>query len=365
MSNIPKFISLVKRENNVKRPYLVLNREQAKHFPSNPTDVSMKFDNLAKKVRNEVENEKILIIGFAETATAIGSWIANELNSIYMQTTRESLDDANYIQFREEHSHSIEQKIIKEDLDKVINDITGILFAEDEITTGNTILNGISAIKRAYPNNKLDFYVASILSCMSAEHTKRFENNSIKHYFLEYFEAVGFEEIVAGIPQIPDSGFERFNKENFSFLKFNANLNIRRLHKSSQMENLCNELISSIDTNIENQNVLVLGTEEFMYPAICLAKKLEACNNVLCHATTRSPIAPSDVSGYAIQSRHKLRSLYDIERKTFVYNLAKYDEVFIISDAILEDNLGLDDLLSALSYCGNKKITIVEWIANA
>ena len=102
-----------------------------------------------------------------------------------------------------------------------------------------------------------------------------------------------------------------------------------------------------------------------MYPAIALAMELEKHNQVLCHATTRSPIVPSDFEEYPIKSRHKLRSLYDTERTTFIYNLGKYDQVFIISDAVLKDNLGLSDLICGLNSCGNKKIKIVEWMANA
>ena len=365
MNKIPKFVSLAKRENNMKRPYLILNKEQAKHYPSKPTDVSNHFNQLTQKVVAEMKGEKILVIGFAETATAIGSWIANGINAMYMQTTRESLDGLNYILFQEEHSHSTQQKIIKEDLDKVINDITGILFAEDEITTGNTILNGIAAINRAYPNNKIDFFVASILSCMSAQHTERFAQNNITHFFLEYFESKGFEDIVKDIPQIPDSKFGEYTSKDLEYLRFEANLNIRRLHRPTETEVLCNKLIKQIEGDLKCENILVLGTEEFMYPAIRLAKKLEKNNNVLCHSTTRSPLAPSNIEGYPVYSRHKLRSFYEANRTTFIYNLTKYDEVFIISDADLKDNLGLADLISALSYCGNKKITIVEWIANA
>ena len=78
-----------KRENNKKRSYLVVNPLQGKHVPVSPTAAFDMFGALADILKQAYREEKLLLIGFAETATAVGAYIAGELNALYMQTTRE------------------------------------------------------------------------------------------------------------------------------------------------------------------------------------------------------------------------------------------------------------------------------------
>ena len=66
-------VCVARRENNTKRSYLVVNRLQAKHIPAKPGRTLELFDQLAQLVKREYGNETLLLIGFAETATAIGA----------------------------------------------------------------------------------------------------------------------------------------------------------------------------------------------------------------------------------------------------------------------------------------------------
>lgn len=93
------------------------------------------FRALADKLRGLYAKETLLVIGFAETATAIGAAVAAELGADYMQTTRELVPDAEYLYFSEEHSHATEQKLVKNDIDRALRTIDRILFVEDEVTT--------------------------------------------------------------------------------------------------------------------------------------------------------------------------------------------------------------------------------------
>jgi len=94
----------------------------------------------------------VLVIGFAETATAIGAAVAVDMNTNYIQTTREIIDGVDYLFFSEEHSHATEQKLVKNDIESIIYDIDRIIFVEDEVTTGNTILNIIMILEKLYPD---------------------------------------------------------------------------------------------------------------------------------------------------------------------------------------------------------------------
>ena len=77
------------------------------------------------------------------------------------------------------------------------------------------------------------------------------------------------------------------------------------------------------------------------------------------HSTTRSPIIASDWEGYPLRCRYQIRSPYDRERITFVYNLQQYSRVFVLTDADCTD--GLNDLYKALEMAGNRDIVPVRW----
>lgn len=360
-------VSVLKRENNLKRKYLLLNKAQGKHYPAMPLDALEMFECLGKKIEPYIKKEKILVIGFAETATAIGTKIAMYLNTLCMQTTREDFKNLDYIFFSEEHSHATEQKIIKNDLDLIINEIDRIVFAEDELTTGNTIINGVKAIRKIYPESTFKFSVVSMLNCMNEEHLQRFENEQVSFFYLMKDSNENYEKQIEHITQIPDELIQHNDAKDISIIEIPVALDLRRLTHMSKVKEACDKMLEIFDSMlIKNKDILVLGTEEFMYPGLVLGSELQQKGNTVhFHATTRSPIMPSDCEGYAITKRHTLKSLYDINRVTYIYNVRKYDEVIIVTDAKVTENLGLEQLVFALKDCGNEKITVLGWKRNA
>lgn len=103
-----QLVRIAKRENNTKRSYLVVNRLQGKHVPVRPKEALSMFSELAGLVKEAYGGERLLLVGFAETATAIGAALAIELDTLYMQTTREEVPGAEYLYFSESHSHATE-----------------------------------------------------------------------------------------------------------------------------------------------------------------------------------------------------------------------------------------------------------------
>ncbi|OYO97123.1 hypothetical protein CG709_12015 [Lachnotalea glycerini] len=75
-----ELIGIAKRENNKKRNYLVVNKLQGKHVPVEPKLALTMFKELAKQVKKDNEGKRLLLVGFAETATAIGAAVAAYLN---------------------------------------------------------------------------------------------------------------------------------------------------------------------------------------------------------------------------------------------------------------------------------------------
>lgn len=361
-----ELVGIAKRENNNKRKYLVVNRLQGKHIPVSPKETLKMFDTLADCIKREYQEEKILIVGFAETATAIGAALAIHLNTYYMQTTREDMKNVEYLFFSESHSHATEQKLIKTDLDIIIDEIDRIIFAEDEVTTGNTILNIINIIEKEY-SKKLKFSVASLLNGMNEKYEKIFDDRKIRTHYLVKTNHDMYTEIAESYEENGTYHMRDIRKPECEIKKFEIGngMNARRLHSGMEYWSACGKLWEEINEKInvsENKSVLVVGTEEFMYPALFVANKIEEKGNLVrCHATTRSPIAVSSQKDYPLHARYELVSLYDKNRKTFLYDIDQYDEVMIITDSEKEETEGIYSLVNAICSKGNNHIYWIRW----
>lgn len=359
-------VSIAKRENNKKRNYVVVNKLQGKHIPVSPTLALKMFSDLAYILQREYSEEKLLLIGFAETATAIGASIAVLIDAYYMQTTREDIKNVEYLFFSEAHSHATEQKLIKNDLDKIIGIVDRIIFIEDEVTTGNTILNIINIIKEKY-NKKVLFSVASLLNGMNSHSEEEYLNRNIKmHYLLKTNNSTYTEKANSYTENGDYHSIEVLEKLSIkiNMYEFNNYIDTRRLTEGANYLKACEKLWNNVSNSlgeINKNNILVIGTEEFMYPALYIGKKLEEKGNaVKCHSTTRSPISVNISENYPLHSRFELVSMYDGKRKTFIYDLSKYDKVIIVTDSKC-NFWGKNSLINAIASCGNNDITIVRW----
>ena len=351
------------RENNNKRKYLVVNRLQGKHIPVSPSCFFEMTGELAEMVGEAYRDERLLLVGFAETATAIGASLAVRLDTWYIQTTRENIDGVSWLYFTESHSHATEQKLVREDIEKVIGQTDRIVFVEDEVTTGNTILKIVDIIDREYGGD-LKFSVASLLNGMDEASREVYRNRNIDVHYLVKTDHSGYTEIAEGYKK--DGGYFERNTdlpEKSPKVKYvSGGLDARRLVRGSDYEKACEGLWTEIRSDYEDlsENILVLGTEEFMYPALFLAYEFEKeGNTVKSHSTTRSPIAVSREEDYPLHRRYELASLYDDERTTFIYDLGKYDTVLIVTDSACKSDKGINSLANALNICGNDDIRLI------
>lgn len=363
-------VTVAKRENNSKRNYLIVNPKQGKHIPVSPTEAFLMYQKLANQLKKDYQGEKLLLIGFAETATAIGAAVAIELHSYYIQTTREEIPKVTWFSFSEVHSHAVQQKLVKEDLDFIIEDIDRIIFIEDEVTTGNTILNIVKKMQQAY-SCKLAFSVASLLNGMEADALKRYKEKNIKLHYLVKINHFFFAEKAAQYQEDGKYVSVQYNHSPISVEKIEVFgfIDARRLVNAEEYKKACERVCMEVWKKLNLQNSIkkqekigVIGTEEFMYPALYFAKKIEEAGNfVRCHSTTRSPIAVSKKDEYPLHSRYELESIYEKGRRTFLYNIKQYDRVFIFTDAKKVNQEGENSLINALYQCGNQKISWIRW----
>ncbi len=373
-------VRIAKRENNTKRSYLVVDPLQGKHMPVKASRSFTLFYQLADQLASRYAGERLLFIGFAETATAIGAAVAHRYGkkcrcrALYMQTTREETDGVQYLYFCEEHSHATEQKLIQDDLDAVDGRIDRIVFVEDEVTTGNTIMHIISLLSARYPAIK-KYAAASLLNGMDREAMGRYADRRIDlHYLVKTDHSLyadradsyqGDGKYVLCRRDIRYSGEGTPSSGSVREILFRSRVDVRRLipmeEYDSEIARLWEEVRSQIDFR-SHHSVLVLGTEEFMYPALRISEKIEEiAGDARCHSTTRSPIVVSREEDYPLHTRYELPGLYDRDRRTFIYDLAQYDRVLVITDAPLSETAGLIALTAALQSCGNDDIYVVRW----
>lgn len=389
-----ELVRIAKRENNTRRKYLVVNRLQGKHIPVSPKEALQMFRSLAELIKEAYPSERLLMVGFAETATAIGAAVAIECQAAYMQTTREVIDGVDYLYFSESHSHATEQKLVKTDLDKIIGKTDRIVFIEDEVTTGNTILNIVRLIQKTYAQ-PVSFAVASILNGMNEEALENYKNLKIPVHYLvktahdtyteiaEQYQADGTCHICTKpqekeveqqkeVQQQIEMQQTKEAQQPIEVQEISRWINARRLHTADTYKQACEQLWQEIQQKYgytkytketeTGRRILVLGTEEFMYPALYVGAKLEEAGyTVRMHATTRSPIAVSKEEKYPLHTRYELASLYDKNRTTFVYDLTEYEEVLVLTDAQNQETEGWESLQRALALKQNRQIRGIRW----
>jgi len=368
MYNERQLVKIAKRENNRKRNYLVVNPLQGKHIPVIPSQAFLMFEALAVQVQEKYSKENILFIGFAETATAIGAAVASVCNMLYMQTTREHIQGVEYLYFNEEHSHATEQKLVKNALDRVSNHIERIIFVEDEVTTGKTILNITDILNAQYPQIK-KYAVASLLNGMDKEAVEIYRQRGIDLLYLVKTNHQNYPEIaeqyVGNGLYVTAQELKKCTNLKYQTFKMNSYIDARRLVEMKKYNECIEKLYSQIEKEFDffkYGRVLVLGTEELMYPALRVAQNIEKKGiEVRCHATTRSPIMVSAKEEYPLHKRFELMSFYDKNRKTYIYDLCSYDCVLVITDAFGKELEGCEALAAALQLSGNKNINMIWW----
>lgn len=158
-----------------------MNPVQGKHVPVSPSLPLLLFSALAAKIESRYPEERLLVIGFAETATAIGSTIAYKAKNAvyYMNTTRESVAGAAYLFFTESHSHATEQRLVANGMGDILSNVDRVIFAEDEVTTGSTIEKLIRILQGKYADKALKFGIISILNSMPDARLRELEGEGI------------------------------------------------------------------------------------------------------------------------------------------------------------------------------------------
>lgn len=365
-------LRLTKRWNNPKRPYLLVNPLQGKHIPASPAASWAMMERLGRRLAERYPDTK-LVVGFAETATAVAAAAAGCFGEgcVYIHTTRENIPSVeSWVMFQEEHSHAVEQKLCGDRLAGWLRDTPQLLVIDDELSTGKTIINITNSLRERYPELEGKRVVAaSLLNRLSPENTARFTDAGIESEYLVKLPEADYAAAVEHYSIEPAEdlrGAENAPVEIESVCVDGRLPDPRVGVAALEYADACGAFARNALAGLRERlpaggEVLVLGTEECMYPALVLGKAVEelgVAGSVSWYATTRSPIGICREPGYPVTEGYKVRSFYADDRETFLYNMRRYDLVVVLSDGEYAD--GLRDVAKAVYRHGCRKLVCVR-----
>lgn len=367
------------RHNNPKRSFLFVSKVLGKHIPITPNTLLEALQELVsiwcKKNFNcspEEYSVPTLVIGFAETATAMGHGFFSYISrsSTYLHSTREEPQGVESLFYAcEEHSHAMDHNFFLQNRD-ILKKIKHIVIVDDEITTGKTALNLIKAIDEIFPGK--EYSVASFLDWRNDEHRKMFikgiNEREIKTASIlsgtitknsltspDHSHGIPYEKMSeeAILWETISLGFTLscFFEGKRNFIQYTGRFGLDN-NEQILLEKELEKAAYIIQKYRNGKKTLFLGHGECMYIPLRLAKL--AGEDISFHATTRSPAWPSsDLNPYGIINGITFNALDNKGYNEFVYNIAghEYDELFLVTESSLTKE-SLEPFMKLVSGAG-------------
>ncbi|MBE6055002.1 MAG: hypothetical protein E7212_14090 [Clostridium sartagoforme] len=292
-------------------------------------------------------NEKVAVLGFAETATGLGLAVASSIeNSYYITTTREDIKDMkSFLNFEEEHSHATTHRCYPEEPSKLI-EVDRIILVDDEITTGKSMLNIISEL--ILKTNVKKYTVLSILDWRSIEYRELY-----KEFINKNNIDIEVKSLISGDIKIENNKIFLDTKEDIlneemavtnlnimsrkgNYLRYTGRFGID-FREIGIIEEECIKVANKIQEIIgENKKILVLGHGENIYIPSRVASYLQG--DIYFKTTTRSPIYCSKEEGYLISEKS---IFFHNKSKYYFYNKTDIEENYDYVVLITEDDLNI------------------------
>ncbi|MFC9389705.1 phosphoribosyltransferase [Streptomyces venezuelae] len=356
---LPALLGLALRR-NPKRAHLLVSSVLGKHVPQRPSVVYGSGLDLGRRVRallGDEEAARAVVLGYAETATALGHAVADGLGlAPYLHSTRRPVAGvARAGGFEESHSHATSHLLLPED-PKLLAGHGPLVLVDDEFSTGNTVLNTVRALHERYPRDH--YVVVALVDMRSAADLGRLDAFAdeigarvdlisgaagtvrLPDGVLEKGQALVAAHETAYRPApatgptpvrialdwpdgLPDGGRHGFTPEHREILE-------------AALPALADRVARELDGATRP---LVLGFEELMYAPLRLGTALEDAGlDVRYSTTTRSPVLAVDDPGYAIRSRLAFPAHDDPADgpgERYAYNVAGagFDAVVLVVDS--------------------------------
>lgn len=317
--------------------------------------------------------EKTVFIGMAETATGLGHSVFQHFDEAsYIHTTREEIIGITpSFVFEEEHSHATSHKVYAPS--GMLEEAKTIVLIDDEISTGNTLLNLVCALDDQFPGK--NYASLSILDWRNESQKEKLEemadgrNISLKVLSLmagqfdllhstapEEPELVSLDETGSKLPdvELPGSKLAVGSKTGQQYISYTGRFGITSKEQDEIAEWAQKAARQASGTS---DKALVIGVGENMYLPLRFALALEG--SPLVQTTTRSPIFASQTASYPIKEKASFM-LPDAEGVSqFIYNLNELDidRIYLLAESVIDKS----EWQPLLAYLEKK--APVEWIS--
>ncbi|ONH28147.1 phosphoribosyl transferase [Pseudofrankia asymbiotica] len=366
---------------NPRRAHLLVSRVLGKHLPVRPEVALAAAAALAARARDVSAVGRTggapFVLGYCETATALGHAVADGFaDADYLHTTRRAVAGMrSELELAETHSHAVHHWLLPAD-PRLLTDPRPLLLVDDELSTGNTALGTIRALHALAPRPA--YTVATLLDARPAASRARFDEVAD-----ELGVPVDVVSLVSATVAVPPDVADRARalRERHGAVAGGAAPASGDLggdvgdtpggpaltglgpagrvtwlrppwpaglpdggrhgwaprHRGPLEETVGDVAAAIADRLVEpGGRTLVLGTEELMYTPMRLAAALGRVTggDVRYQSTTRSPVHPLDVPGYAIRCALEFPAPDDPGRVSQVYNVApgRYDDIVVVVD---------------------------------
>jgi adenine/guanine phosphoribosyltransferase-like PRPP-binding protein len=371
---------------NPRRAQILVSSVLGKHLPTDPRVVTDAALRLGAKARAAVTGDAV-VLGYAETATALGHLVADALGAPYLHSTRRVVDGLeSAADFFEEHSHATAHRLLPADPAFLARGDTLVL-VDDEVITGKTIVNTIRALHKKFPHKH--YVVAALVDLRSEADRGRMER-SVKRLRA----TLDVVALASGEIELPEDLADNGNRliDTVENLRQLAGVEPTRGQRgevvqvvatwpravpeggrhgfvpgaAGSYESAVTVTAAAIAGRIPDGPVHVLGTEELMYAPLRIASALAdrraaegRRHEITYSTTTRSPVLAVDDPGYAIRTAITFPSHdapADGDGPRFAYNLREgaYEAIVLVVDepadtTALHEEGGLVDQLARLA----------------
>ena len=259
-------------------------------------------------------------------AVGLGAGVFDEVRKhqpdcVYLTSTRHPVDAELLCEFKEEHSHATDHLIyypVCAGMRQTVAEAQTLVLVDDEATTGKTILNLLAALRASGALRKVRRVIAVTLTDWSGE--ALYQNCPLPLHTVSLISGSWrwTPEPDAPLPVMP-----QVNVTSRGNIPITGKQSWGRLGMQIPASDLGLQVQVS-----PGENILVLGTGEFVWEPFLLAERLETAGaQVVFSSTTRSPIS----TGYAIQSAIAFSDNYGLGIPNYVYNVAhqQFDRILI------------------------------------
>ncbi|ARU54689.1 phosphoribosyl transferase family protein [Oleiphilus messinensis] len=285
---------------NPKRKYLFISKILGKYIPCRPESMRDSYVKLANSIQPEIESSgPVWVMGVAETATALGAGVAQELQQLsesdvfYSHTTRYRLPSDVAFSITEVHSHAPAHIVYELETHFPCEAVQSVVLVDDEVSTGNTLRQLTEALQLRLPELRNVFWV-SLVNWLSPKQKQAIQAGfpQVTLHFIELLSgAYRFEDNGAFNPGLPrNTAIDISNVENRDDT---GRLGLWTNNgPQARFSTPAGHLIDPGNLH-QNEKYVVIGTGEFTYFPFLFAETMEKQGlDVLFQSTARSPVLP-------------------------------------------------------------------------